>query len=75
MVPTMDITPVPPVSSVSSGARASHTPPDTAFLLTELDVGLQAELRLETNRARQIRLTRLRCLVDTLRSQPGDPVV
>jgi hypothetical protein len=70
MVPTMDI---PPVPSVSSGARASRTPPDSAFLLTELDAGLQAELKLETNRARQIRLTRLRCLVDTLRGHPGDP--
>jgi hypothetical protein len=70
MVPTMDTTPVP---SVSSGARVSHTPPDTAMLLVELDAGLQAELRLETNRARQIRLTRLRCLVDTLRGHSGDP--
>jgi hypothetical protein len=67
MVLTMDTTPVPPVS------RASHVPPDSAMLLVELDAGLQAELRLETNRARQIRLTRLRCLVDTLRGHPGDP--
>jgi hypothetical protein len=61
MVLTMDTTPVPRV------------PPDTSFLLTELDAGLQAELRLETNRARQIRLMRLRCLVDTLRGHTGDP--
>ena len=67
MVPTMDTPPVPLAPPVS------RVPPDPSMLLVELDAGLQAELRLETNRARQIRLTRLRCLVETLRGQPGDP--